>query len=451
MKKKNLRKMVMGAALLSVLFFATQGICAQETSIIRLLTDESDPESVEAYYTIIDQYQEQHPNVNVILELGTFRDLNTIIAHQMAVGNPTDIMMLDSTLVPTFANQDYLLPLNDLIEDVGEEDFKASSIFKIRGNYYSVPYAGEAHVLWIRKDLMKKYGVKKPETWDEWLEYSEKLTLDLDGDERIDIYGSLIPAALTGAADNVVREVNWAAGGQLFNRDLEVVYDSPESVQALEFLGKLAKYSPPGITNYSWWEQIESYITGRGAMTIYGGRVLTQVNQKAPDLLEKVDAVLLPKGPKFQSNLLVWATYAVSRITRHPKVTKDFLKFLITGDSAVVFCNTVPAHFIPALHSVEKDPRIWEPEIMQKYPDIAKLLFDQAYAHAGGLSCAGQIYQGKFTYGITNPYAGAVALDNTIAKVLQRHLVGGMSAEEAVKWGAKRLGEVKQEYEELFK
>lgn len=450
LRKIGLRKMVVGGLLLSILLVLSTVAFAQQTVVIRFLTAETDPDSLDAYNGIIEEYSQKHPETSIILELATYRDLKTVLAYQMTAGNPSDILNIDMPEVATFASLEYLLPLNDLVQKIGEDDFKPGSIFKIGGSYYSVSYAGDGDALWIRRDLMEKYGVKKPETWDEWLQYSEKLTLDLNGDGQIDIYGSVVPAGLSGKAHDVMEEVTWAAGGQEFNRDFEVVYDSPESVQAVEFLGKLAKYSPPGITTYSYWEVIDAFVTGRGAMALYPGRVLGQLERNAPDLLEATDVVLLPKGPKFQSNYLNWNSYAVSRITRNPKAAKDFLNFLVTGERAIRFCNTVPAHNIPALYSIDRNPKLWDPPLVKKRLDIAKLFFEDVPAHGGGIASAGQIYQGKFTYGIINPFAGAVRGDNVLPKVLQKHLIGGMSAEEAVRWGDQRIREIKQKYEELF-
>ena len=443
--------MVVGILLVGSLFLSSTGVFAQETKIIRFFTSETDPASLEAYKTIMSEFQKQHPDVQILLELGTYRDEMTILKMQLAAGNPADVFSLEMGEVPTLAKMEYLLPLNDVIDDIGEEDFKPNTIFKVEGSYYAVPYAGDGDALWIRKDLMEKYGVKSPGTWDEWLDYSRKLTLDSNGDGQVDIYGSIVPAGIGGRAVYLIEELTWAAGGQVFNRDLEVVYDSPESVETIKFLAKLAEYSPPGITNYHWWESFEGYIMGRAAMAVYPGRVLGQLEQNSPELVEKADVVLLPKGPKLVANYVNWNSYASARITRYPRVTKDFLKFLITGDNAVSFCNTVPAHNIPALWSVDKNPKLWEPPLIQKNPDIAKVFFEEVPLHAGMVGGAGQFYQGKFNFGIINPYsAGVTGGDYTLSRVLQQHLIGGMSAEEAVKWGAKRIHGIKQKYDELF-
>jgi multiple sugar transport system substrate-binding protein len=448
---KKLQKCLLVVSLILGLLLALvlQGF-TQETVVLRFLTAETDPECLDAYQTIIGMYTEEHPNVNIILELATYDDLKTVLAQQMTAGNAADIINADTSEIATFSKLGYLYQLDDIISDIGVEDFKSGSIFKIGDHYYSLPYAGDGDVLWIRNDLIEKYGTKKPETWDEWLQYSEKMTIDSDGDGQIDIFGSVVPAGLTGKATDMMQEITWAAGGQEFDRNFNVVYDSPESIQAVEFLGKLAKFSPPGISSYSYWEVIEAFVTGRSAIAIYMGRVLGQLETKAPELLDVADVVLLPKGPKFQCNYLNWNSYAVTSKTPFPEEAKDFLKFLITGDRAVIFCNTVPGHMVPALFSINNNPKLYEPEVLQRRPDIAKVLLEDMPAHGGGIGCAGQIYEGQFTYGIINPFAGAVRGDNVLPKVLQNHLIGGMSAEEAVKWGDARLKEIKEQFEELF-
>jgi ABC-type glycerol-3-phosphate transport system substrate-binding protein len=236
----------------------------------------------------------------------------------------------------------------------------------------------------------------------------------------------------------------------VFDNNLNVVFDSQAAVQAVEYLGKLAKFSPPGISNYGYRQCIEAFVAEKGAMIWYMGRILGQVHGKAPHLMDKVDVVLQPKGPKMRAGWINWNSYMASSNTPNPAQVKEFLKFLITGDSAIRFLNLVPAHNIPALYSLADNPKLWEPEALKLRPDIGKMFFEEVPKHAVVRLWGGVVQNGKLVPGKANPYAGAVRGELVLAKVMQKHIIEGASPAEAVKWGDAQIKDVVERYKELF-
>jgi ABC-type glycerol-3-phosphate transport system substrate-binding protein len=83
------------------------------------------------------------------------------------------------------------LPLNDVVEGIGRDQFKTGAVLSLDESDYALGYAGGTHsVLWVRKDLFEAAGLEYPKTFEELLVAAEKLTQDTNEDGQIDIYGS---------------------------------------------------------------------------------------------------------------------------------------------------------------------------------------------------------------------------------------------------------------------
>jgi len=75
--------------------------------------------------------------------------------------------------------------------DFNFEDFTESGIKgeTINGRLIGLPIQQSVHLLTYWKDLFEEYGVEVPKDFEELEAAAEKLTLDTDGDGKIDIYG----------------------------------------------------------------------------------------------------------------------------------------------------------------------------------------------------------------------------------------------------------------------
>mgnify|MGYP000618115083 CR=1 FL=1 len=56
------------------------------------------------------------------------------------------------TKIMEMVNSDALLPLNDTVENIGEDKFNKTALdeAKVDGNFYSVPLYSHAQVMWVR-------------------------------------------------------------------------------------------------------------------------------------------------------------------------------------------------------------------------------------------------------------------------------------------------------------
>ena len=77
-------------------------------------------------------------------------------------------------------NADALVPVDDLIDDIGRDKFSKTALSEGEkdGECYSLPLYSHAQVMWYRKDLLEEAGLSVPKTWDEFAEAAKTLTKD---------------------------------------------------------------------------------------------------------------------------------------------------------------------------------------------------------------------------------------------------------------------------------
>lgn len=139
---------------------------------------------------------------------------------------------------------------------------------------YFLPWTIGTMILGYRVDLYKEAGIAKaPETWDEFLAVAKKLTVDLNGDGRIDRYGvgwyagrisdgitqQWLPFHASFGA-RIWDEANWRVQG---------VINSPEAVRALQYFVDFNlkhKVVDPGTANWFVDELLNGAFTDKYAM-----------------------------------------------------------------------------------------------------------------------------------------------------------------------------------------
>jgi len=404
---------------------------------ITFLSGETDEEQVAVHKEIIAEFEALHPGVKVDLVLSGFDDREEKILADLYAGAPVDIIQVDSEAIGAYAKAGVLMPLDDIISSIGEDDFMNGSRIIVDNHDYGMPYAGCSMMMYVRDDLFKAAGLEYPKTWDELLECAKVLTT---GNQ----YGIVLPAGQNNATTLWLQMFINMAGGNVFNEKLEPTLDSKEVVEALTFYRELAKYCPQGITSYGYGEQISAFCSGQVAMTIYQGRVIARVAKEAPDIDTKYSIIPVPTSGKLDIQFGAYTYYSIGKNCQNPEATKEFLKFLTTGERALKVAMSAPGHITPALHSVSKLVDSYDDEFVRNHIDKIKFSFN----HAAGKTFneavnAGGVKGTSFEYnGILNTNYSNIRQFNILSNMVQRVLIQNADPETVCKDAQKELLEI---------
>lgn len=223
------------------------GVALAADKVVRVWHTEVNPASVEAIANIVQRFEAANPGIKVEAEALAWGDLEGKIMAALAAGAPPELSHGQPITCSALQQQDMLLPLNDVIAAIGEDNIwdQIKRVCRSGDDYFGLVHAAGTSLLIYRKDLATEHGVERPETWDDLLAAAEKLTLDTDGDGTVDVYGITIPG------DNLfinimMGELIKANGGKLFDDHNRPLFTSPEMHETLEFWKNLTAYLPPG-------------------------------------------------------------------------------------------------------------------------------------------------------------------------------------------------------------
>ncbi|MFE6761707.1 ABC transporter substrate-binding protein [Streptomyces sp. NPDC057689] len=180
-----------------------------------------------------------------------------------------DVLQLDASEMPTFAEAGGLIPLKDLgltTKDIPEGIVDFGSY---EGTYYGAARTVNTLALFYNKDTLDKAGLKVPTTWAEMRETAKKLTHGRQ-------YGLALSAG--GAEDGVFQftPFMWSNGGD------EKKLDSPEVAGALDYWKSLLKDGSLSKSTVNWTQADvnDQFMAGNAAMMINGPWQVETLNSK---------------------------------------------------------------------------------------------------------------------------------------------------------------------------
>ncbi len=194
---------------------------------------------------LVAEFNETHPNITVEAEYGgnlwTMRDkLLTAIAG----GAGPDISQIDQFWSSELADSGGLVKMEDLINadpDVSTDDLydKVWETATYNDEIWSMPFSFSNIALYYNKALFREAGLdpeSPPETWDEFAEMGQQLTVDKDGDGTPDQWGIEFVLSANYGTVYYWLAFLWQNGGELFSEDFtESRFNEQPGVEALQF------------------------------------------------------------------------------------------------------------------------------------------------------------------------------------------------------------------------
>lgn len=192
-------------------------------------------------------------------------------------------------------------------KDWNWEDFQESArnTVTFEGAVFGIPIITEREMIYYRKDLFEKAGLKPPTTMDELKAAAEKLSDPAAGVFGIVMRGQRSPAVTQFSS------FLYSFGGTWVDESGKSALNSPEAAAAYKFYGELLRsYGPPGTLNMSWPQAVAIFQQGKAAMWIDADSLYTNVTDPAKSTVaDKVGFAAFPAGPKgaHPYNVTSWA------------------------------------------------------------------------------------------------------------------------------------------------
>lgn len=246
-----------------------------------------------------DMFQAEYPNITINpVFSGSYTDTrNTILTEIQGGGAGPDVAVMLATDLYSFAEEGYIIPVQSFIDSMDDGEDYINDIFPALlansidedGNVWSIPFQRSTPILYYNADLLAEAGYDAPPTNNaELVEIAQALTTD-------DRDGIQIPVA-GGFPIWMYQSFAIAYGQNIVNDDpTQVMFNSPEAVEAVEFLRSLGSDLGVGPAGGSaWGDTPVAFLAGQSAMMYHTTGNLTRVLNDADF---EVGVWYLPSGP----------------------------------------------------------------------------------------------------------------------------------------------------------
>jgi ABC-type glycerol-3-phosphate transport system substrate-binding protein len=291
---------------------------------------------------LADDFHKAHPDITVRIETTTSTGLPERVMTALQSGSGPDVIDVQHPWVQGYAQQDLVLPLDDVIKDKADYNPAAINYVTYQDHLYGVPYRVECIGVIFNVDDFTKAGLdpnKPPQTWDEWSDYAKKLTAD-------GRYGM----AITGGGEQgntITRSLPliWMNGGDVISKDGKTAQiNSPEAVAAIQFYTDFYKngFSPPSTLQNDGVANRQLFVANQVAMYQSGQYDIAPIQKAAPDLKFGAFPIPHPEGKPSACLLTGWS-FVVPKDAPNPTDAKTFIQFLGEADNQGYYTDTFPA------------------------------------------------------------------------------------------------------------
>ena len=380
-------------------------------------------------------FMELHPKVKINIETFSWADFYTKWTTGLASGNVPDISSTVASQLVEMIDADAVLPVDGLIDNIGRDRFLPNALREMTaadGSCYGVPLYMNTEVMWYRKDLLEKYNLDVPTTWEEMYEAAKTITEGENGEA----YGAAMPMGT-----NDMLATRWlhlyvrSAGETLITEDGKADLTSPTAIDGIKYWVKVFNdCSPSDAMNYNTLDEATLYYQGKLCFDFNTGFQIGGVEANRPDLMDQIDCAPIPRvnsgDPEVgcETNttpLVIWKN------SKHPEICEEFIKFFYEEDRYVDFLLSVPVGMMSGLKGVTDSEIYQANETVQKFQHADKVL--------------NQMLSGSTSIGMEygpRAEAGLLTSQRVIEKMFQDIIINGTDVEKAAASAEKQLNDL---------
>ncbi|WP_135556997.1 ABC transporter substrate-binding protein [Paenibacillus cymbidii] len=300
----------------------------------------------DVWATIIQKFEAANPNIHVEFLETPWDSWDQKYTAAFAGGSPPDVSYMPEYFVK-FAKSGQLADLASYFTSAEQAKYSKSVIdyMRINGKIYTMPFVAASSIILYNKDLFKEANVQPPQTWQEMIDVSQKLTKD----------GRY---AIGGISEQNVIAWMGQAGAYLYadqNKDItKLGFNTPEGQKGLQYLTDLVvKYKvAPKPTVFPNDDQLGQafYKDNKIAMIMAQAGFISTVRTNAPNF--PLGAFLNPAGPatdpaKQREAYGGLGMLAIAEKSKHKDEAWKFISFVTSKENAKLYLEK--ANFLSPL------------------------------------------------------------------------------------------------------
>ena len=255
-----------------------------------------------------------------------------LTAEMVGGSDDFDLATVMDVWIPSMVDK-YLAPIGPEVAARGIDLARYPAPFLAAGQFpsglYGLPIRCHIQLLWYRKDLFEKAGLKPPTTWDEVASAGKAIQ-----DANPGIAGITIPYGKADGQNLMVwYDFLWGAGGDILDAHNKPAFNGPAGIKATrDFTSFILKdkITPPGAASFAEADSSTYFFQGHAAMVPVWWHVYNRL--KLPDAGVKAEQVGFVKLPSYTGQPSVTYTndwiYGLNVHAKHRAAALEFLDYI---------------------------------------------------------------------------------------------------------------------------
>jgi len=342
----------------------------------------------EVYVEIVNKFMaEVCPNVTVKVVERPESTTDTLAQYQQffAAQSPElDVFMIDVAWPGLIA--EHLLDVSEYLDEEALSRFYPALIeaYTIGGRLVALPWFAGSGMLYYRTDLLEKYGLEVPQTWDELAAAAKTIQEGERAAGNKDFWGFVFQGkAYEGlTCDALEWQVSYG-GGRILSPEGVIEVNDPATIEIFDKIASwVGDFVPPDVVNYQEEDARAVWQAGNAAFMRNWGYAYTLGQAEDSVIKDKFSVAPLPgKEPGMSAATLGGWGLAVSKYSANPEAAVAFANWMTDYDALKLFhLARGEAPVLPALYE--------DPDLLEVLPYLAYTgdVLNFATARPGGVA-----------------------------------------------------------------
>ena len=323
----------------------------------------------------VDMFMANNPDIKVkVLDTPDLADdrLGLYLQFLEAQSTELDVLQIDviwpgdlaEHFVDLYQYEGFKTAAKDHFEAIVENN-------TVDGKLVGMPWFTDAGLLYYRSDLLEKYGVSLPKTWQELEAAAKKIQEGERAAGNKDFWGYVWQGnSYEGLTCDALEWVYSNGGGTIVSPEKKITINNPKAIAAIEMAAKwVGTISPDGVTAMGEEESRNLWQAGNVAFMRNWPYAYTLGQADDSKVKGKFDVSPLPAGDSGSAAATLggWQL-AVSKYSKNPEAAAKFVAFL-TGPE-IQKLRATEGSFNPTLKALYEDQ-----DVLAKNP-YYKSLYD---------------------------------------------------------------------------
>jgi len=287
--------------------------------------------------------EEEGKNIQANFELIPYDQQVSKFLAALNAGTAPDVYSLDLVQFPYFISIGAFTDISDIYKEMSFKNSLPEGMKPVGskdGKIYALPYELDVSTILYNKNMFREAGLdpeSPPETWDEFLVASKALTKDFDGDGIIDQWAFSELGTDAGSYMFWFMPWVWGNGGSMFDDVGNVVLDSPETKETLQFWYDLIykyKVAPKSSVQWTSGDRYNAFVAGKIAMYLGGNFNITSLRDDAPNM--EIGISFMPRNRDANNYTFGGGNMiSISSQSKNVDAAKEFINFAYNDEALI--------------------------------------------------------------------------------------------------------------------